>query len=86
MLGEERIEAERARGERQMVERRVALAQGDGVVKAVEDGEQFPEAPDAGLIEFFLRETALAPEPFQGSGVGSIGAAGVSPAGIYHFK
>lgn len=86
MLGEERVEAERARGKRQRVERRVALAEGDGAAEAVENGKQFAEAPDAGLVEFFVRKPTLAPEPLQRSGVGAVGAAGVFPAGIDDFK
>ena len=73
-------------GARQVVERRVALAQSDRVAKTVENGQQFAEAPDAGVVQRLRGAAALAPEPFERAGIGPVMALSLAPAGILHFK
>ena len=70
MLGKEPVEAERAGGTREIVERGVAFAEGDNFFEVVDDGEQIAEAPDAGLIDGHAGRAALLPEPAESAGVG----------------
>ena len=65
MFGEEARHAGDAGALRQFVERSVAFAQRDGLVVALERGQQFAETPDAAEIDGGLREAALAPRGFQ---------------------
>ena len=70
MLGEEPVDAGDFGAAGQLVERGVALAEGDDVVEVVDDGEQVAEAPDAALIDGHGGGAALLPEPAEGAGVG----------------
>ncbi len=72
MLGEEPVDAGDFGAAREIVERSVALAEGDDVVGVVDDGEQVAEAPDAGLVDGHGGGAALLPEPAEGTGVGEI--------------
>ena len=86
MLGEEPVDAQRPGGARQVIERRVALAEGHGVAKAVQNGQQFAEAPYAGVVQGLGGAAALAPQPLERARVGAVGALALAPAGILHFK
>ncbi len=61
MLGKELIDAQSLAGAGQRVEGRVALAQRHGIAKTIENGQQFAEAPHAGVIEFFGGTAPLTP-------------------------
>ena len=71
VLGEEPVDAGDLGAARQLVERRVALAEGDDVVGVVDDGQQIAEAPDAGLVDGHGGGAALLPEPAEGAGIGA---------------
>ena len=72
MLGEEPVEAGGGGAAGQLVERGVALAEGDDVV-GLDDGEQVAEAPDAALVDGQGGGAALLPEPAEGAGIGETG-------------
>ncbi len=72
MLGEEPVDAGDFGAAREVVERGVALAEGDDVLEVVDDGEEIAEAPDAGLVDGQGGGAALLPEPAEGAGVGEI--------------
>ena len=72
VLGEEPVDASDFGAAREVVEGGVALAEGDGVLGVVDDGEQIAEAPDAGLVDGHGGGAALLPEPAEGAGVGEI--------------
>jgi hypothetical protein len=86
MLGKELIDTESFRGARKVVKRRIAFAQGDSVAEVLEDGQEFAEAPDAGVVKRLGGASALAPEPFECARVGAVAAFALAPAGIFDFK
>ena len=51
MLGKELIDAQSLGGTVKWIKRRVAFTQRDGIAKAIENGQQFAEPPDTGLIQ-----------------------------------
>ena len=51
MLGEKPVDSGDFGAAREIVERGVALAEGDDILRVIDDGEQVAEAPDAGLID-----------------------------------
>ena len=61
VLGQQPVEAKRGGGAGQVVERGIAFAQRDGVFRAIEDGQQIAEAPNAGLIDGHGGRAALLP-------------------------
>ena len=91
VLGKELVHSKGAGGTRQGVERGVALAQGDGIAKAVQDGKQLAEAPDAGVVECLGGTFSFAPEPLERAGIGPVGigrtrAFGPGPAWILDLE
>ena len=69
-----------------VIERRIALAQGDGVAEAVQNRQQLAEAPDAGVVQRLRGAAPLAPQPLERARVGPVVALALAPAGILHFK
>ena len=86
MLGVKLIDAKRFGCTAQMVKRRISFAERYRVAKAVENRQEFAEAPDAGMIERFRRAFALTPEPFQGSRIWAVRSAPFHPTGVLHLK
>ena len=62
MLGQQKVQPQQIRGTGQVVQRRVALAQRYGMAVVVQDGQQFPVAPDARLIDGQRRIAPLCPQ------------------------
>lgn len=69
-----------------MVERRISFAERDSIAEAVENRQEFAEAPDAGVIESFSRAFALSPEPFEGSWIWTVGSAPFNPTWVLNLK
>ncbi len=86
MLGVKLVDAQGFGGARQVIERRVALEQGHGVAKVLQNGQQLAEAPDAGVVQRLGGGAPLPPEPFECGGVGPVMAPALFPAGVFHFK
>ena len=86
MLGEELVDAEGLGGAGQVIERGVAFAQGDGVAKAIQNGQQLAETPDAGVVERLGRAAPLAPEPLERAGIGAVRSPTLAPAGIFNLE
>jgi len=67
MLGVKILDIGGAGAARQAVERRVAFAQGDGVLLEIGNvGKKFAEAPDSALVERMARGAAAEPKSLQG--------------------
>ena len=86
MLGEDAIDPQRLGCARQVIERRIALAQRNRVAKAIQNRQQFAETPHARRIERLSRAAPLPPQPFQGSGIRPVVSPALAPAGIFHLK
>ena len=69
MLGVEILDASRARAPWQMVERRIAFAERDGMLFG-NVRKKFAETPHSALVESFARSAALEPESLQRRGRG----------------
>ena len=86
MLGVKLIDAQSLGRAPQFVERRIALAQRHHIAKAVQDGQQLAEAPDAGVIDLLGGAAPLPPEPLQRARVGPVQPLALAPAGVNHLK
>ena len=74
MLGEELVNPQGFGRARQVVEWRVALEERHHIAEALQNGQQFAEAPDAGVVQRLGGGAPLAPEPFERAGVGPVRA------------
>jgi len=86
MLGEELVDAESSGGSVELIERRVAFTQRDGIAEAVENGEQLAKAPHTGLVERFAGASPLTPKPFERAGIGPVGSLALVPTCVLYFK
>jgi len=86
MLGKKLVDSQSPGSTLQRIKRRVALSKCDGVPKVIEDGQQFAESPDAGLVERFARTATLAPEPFQRSRIWTILSVPLAPACVLDLE
>jgi hypothetical protein len=68
MLGVEILNSQRARAPWQVIERRVAFAQRDGMLFG-NVRKKFAETPDSALVKRFARSAALEPERLQRRGI-----------------
>src|ERR1039458_2283050 len=86
MLGKQLVDAKRLRSPRQMVERSIAFKKRDCVAKAVENWQQFAEAPYAGVVQRLGQPLPSPPQPLQRARVGTVRAAALAPAWVFDFK
>src|ERR1035441_6653203 len=86
MLGKQLVDAKCLRSPRQMVKRSIAFKKRDCVAKAVKNWQQFAEAPYAGMVQRLGRTLPFPPQPLQRAGVGTVRAAALAPARVFHFK
>ena len=87
VLGKKLVDSQRLGRARQVIERRIALAQRHRVAKAVQNRQQLAEAPDAGVVQPLRRAAPLPPQATSArrdwAGRWPLRC---SPAGVLHFK
>jgi hypothetical protein len=64
------VDSEGPGGAWQVVQGRVALAEGGHLVHVADDGQEVAEAPDAGLVDGLGGSSTLLPEPAESAGIG----------------
>jgi hypothetical protein len=87
MLGKKLFNSQSSwRRARQLIERRVALEEGDSIVKILQNGQHLAEAPYAGAVQRFGGTAPLSPEPSERAGIRTVMPPALDPARVFHFK
>lgn len=79
MLGEKPRHTGNPRASRHLVDRRTSLAQRDGLIVALQRGQQIAKAPHSAQVDSILRKPPLPPRLLEFFGAGTVAA---RPCGI----